>query len=88
MAEDSILAHARVDENGRLELTEPVPLAVGEEVIITIERVTPEKLAEEDAAWDALFERSPEHLAKLVQQARTSIEQGTATDFDPDTDEV
>ena len=86
--DDLILAHARVDENGRLELTEPISLNAGEEVLITIERVTPEKLAEEDAAWETLFDRSPEYLAKLVQQARTSIEQGTATDFDPDMDEV
>lgn len=68
-------------------MTEPLLLTVGEEVIITIERVTPEKLAEEDAAWDGLFERSPEYLAKWVHQARTSIEEGTATPFDPDTDE-
>jgi len=77
-------SYARVDAEGRLHLNDDLHLMEGEEVMVTIERVTPEQLAKEDEIWDELFARAPEVLERLVAEAMDDIANGRATDCEPD----
>jgi len=86
---DAVLSsHALVDAEGRLQLNDHFDLIEGEEVVVTIKRVTAEELAAEDAAWTERFERHPEVLDRLIAQAERDIAAGQAIDFDPDVDEL
>ncbi len=68
-------------------MDESVNLPPGERLTITIEPVTPEMLAADDALWDGKFARTPHVLARLADEARAEIAAGTVEYFDPDTDE-
>lgn len=84
---DKIRVAGHSDENGHIEIDEAVNVPPGQQLIITIEAVTPEMLADDDALWDEKFARTPDVLAKLAADARAEIEAGTTKDFDPDKDE-
>ncbi len=84
---EAIRVTGHIDENGHVQIDEAVNLPPGEQLIITIEAVTPEILAADDALWDEKFARTPHVLARLAAEARAEIAAGTVKDFDPDTDE-
>jgi hypothetical protein len=74
-----------VDSTGHVEITQRVELPAGE-VVITIHPVTPDMIAADDALWDEQFKRAPHVLAAISAEIQASIADGTAEDFDPDTD--
>jgi hypothetical protein len=84
---DAIRVVGHIDENGQLQIDEAVNLPPGEQLIITIEAVTPEIQTADDALWDEKFARTPDVLARLAAEARAEIDAGTVEEFDPDTDE-
>jgi hypothetical protein len=85
---DAIRVTGHIDDNGRLQIDEAVLLPPGQQLLITLEAVTPEMLAADDALWDEKFARTPHVLAKLAAEAREEITAGKVKDFDPDTDEI
>ena len=84
---DAIRVVGHSDDNGHIQIDEVVNLPPGQQLIITIETVTADALAADDALWDEKFSRTPHILARLAAEARAEIEAGTITDFDPDADE-
>jgi len=84
---DAIRVLGHIDENGHVQIDEAVNLPPGQQVIVTLEAVTPDILAADDALWDEKFAHTPDVLAKLAAEARAEIAAGTVKDFDPDTDE-
>ena len=56
------------------------------EVMITIQPVTADMIAADDALWDEQFKRTPHVLAAISAELQTSVADGTAEDFDPDTE--
>ncbi|MHB8629963.1 MAG: hypothetical protein ACYDBJ_21060 [Aggregatilineales bacterium] len=76
-----------VDSTGHVEITQRVELPAGE-VVITIQPVTPDMIAVDDALWDEQFKRAPFVLAAISAEIQASITEDTAEDFDPDTDKL
>ena len=84
---DTIRVVGHSDDNGQIQIDEMVNLPPGQQLIITIETVTADVLATDDALWDEKFARTPHVLVRLAAEARAEIEAGTITEFDPDADE-
>ncbi len=73
-----------VDENGRLEVDQPDELPPGD-VMITIELISSEDEAADEARWAASFAKSQDMLARMAEKALQNLEAGLADDLDPDT---
>ena len=82
---DAIRVAGHIDENGHVQIDEAVDLPPGQLLSITIEAITPEMLAADDALWDEKFARTPHILTQLAAEARAEMKSGTVTNFDPDT---
>lgn len=80
--------HAIVEPDGRLQLERDFDLSEGEEVIVVVQRLTPEVLAAEDAAWANRFKKQPEVLTRIFERGRREIAAGEVVDFDPAIDEL
>ncbi|MHB8628629.1 MAG: hypothetical protein ACYDBJ_16525 [Aggregatilineales bacterium] len=74
----------RINDNGVLEIDQPGKLPPGE-VIVTVEPVSPEAEAADEARWDALFAASQDLLAEMADRAARDWDAGLADDLDPDT---
>ncbi len=72
----------RVNEDGRLEIEQPVQLPPGD-VRITIETVD---ITADEARWDEQFAKSQDVLKRMALKAIDEDEAGLTEDFDPDTD--
>jgi hypothetical protein len=75
-----------VDQSGCLKIDQEIGLPQGQ-VLITVEEVTEEMLAADDALWDKKFAETPEILDKIFEEAENEIAAGKVRDFDPDVDE-
>jgi len=84
---DAIRVTGHSDDNGHIQIDEVVNLPPGQQLIITIETITDDMLAADDALWNQKFASTPQVLARLAAEARAEIEAGTVTDFDPDADQ-
>jgi hypothetical protein len=76
----------RVNEQGQLEFDQPANLPPGE-VRITIEPISAEEDAADEALWEEQFARSQDKLEQLAQEAHEDYLAGLTEDFDPDDDE-
>ena len=72
-----------IDEDGRIELSEQTDLPPGD-VKITIEPVSAEAEAADEARWDALFAASQDLLAEMANRAARDWDAGLAGDLDPE----
>ena len=72
-----------IDESGHLEVDQRIDLPPGE-VFVTVEVVSQDMLAEEDALWEESFERTPHVLDRLLAEGLQSLADGTADELNPD----
>ncbi len=78
--ENAIRLVGRVDEDGHLDIPQAVNLPPGE-VIITVQAVTPEMLAADDALWDKKFARTQPLLEAMAARALKALDEGTTDDL-------
>jgi len=81
---EPIRLNGRIDENGRLEVDQPGKLPPGD-VIVTVEPVSAEDEAADEARWSALFASSQDLLAEMADEALRDLDAGLFEDLDPDT---
>jgi hypothetical protein len=74
-----------VNENGELEIPEPLNLPPGD-VRIVIEPWNAEAEAADESLWQKQFADSPDKLDFLINEGLEALRSGEAEDFDPDTD--
>ena len=72
-----------VDSTGHLEVDQAVNLPAGE-VWVTVEVITPEMLAAEDAMWEESIARTPDKLDQLLAEGLQAMADGTADELNPD----
>jgi len=82
---DAIQLTGWINEKGELEIDLPSELPVGE-VRVTIEPISAEEIAADEALWDEQFARSQDALARMSEQAHAEYLAGLTEDFDPDND--
>lgn len=73
-----------IDENGHIEIAQPNALPPGD-VMITIEPISAEDEAADEARWAASFARSQDMLAAMADEALADYEAGLTDELDPDT---
>ena len=73
----------RVDALGHLEAELPPGVPPGE-VWLTVEVVTPEMLAAEDAAWEEAIAQDPEKLDRLLAEGLQGLVDGSTDELNPD----
>lgn len=71
----------RINEAGELEVELPVDLPPGE-VRITIETVSADEIAADEALWDEQFAKSQDMLERLSEEAHEEYLAGLTEDFD------
>jgi hypothetical protein len=76
----------RINEAGKLEVELPADLPPGE-VRITIQTISADEIAADEALWDEQFAKSQDVLERMSQQAHEEYVAGLTEDFDPDDDE-
>ncbi|MCC7446275.1 MAG: hypothetical protein IT324_02610 [Anaerolineae bacterium] len=82
---DAIQLTGWINDKGELEIDLPSELPVGE-VRVTIEPISAEEIAADEALWDEQFARSQDALARMSEQAHAEYLAGLTEDFDPDND--
>lgn len=73
-----------IDKDGRIEIAERVDLPPGD-VMIVVEKVSPEDEAADDARWEASFAKSQDMLAAMADEALRDLEAGLTDELDPET---
>ncbi len=83
MVDTLIQVIGRIDESAHLEVDQQIDLPAGE-VFVTVEIVTEEMLAREDALWEESFARTPHVLDRLRAEGLQSLADGAADELNPD----
>ena len=78
----SIEILGRINENGQLEVEQPIHLPPGD-VRVTIEAFDIEA---DEALWDEQFAKSKDKLRQMALKALEESEAGLTEPFDPDND--